>query len=152
MIKRLNHNEVVPGAMKALAGVHGYLHGQTDLPKLLIDLVFLRASQINGCAYCIDLHSRDLIKQGMAVGKLLLVPVWEEAGDLFDRRERAALAWAECVTNVADTHVPDADYSAASEVFSDKDLADLTVAVALMNAYNRLGVTFRLTPAATKTA
>ncbi|MDC0709459.1 carboxymuconolactone decarboxylase family protein [Stigmatella sp. ncwal1] len=148
MTQRLNINEIIPGAMKALGGVHGYLHSQTHLPKNLVDLVFLRVSQINGCAYCIDMHSRDLLKGGMTIDKLVLVPVWDEAGNLFDERERAALAWAETVTNVAATGVPEADYAAAAKVFSEKDLADLTVAIGIMNAYNRLGVTFRLTPAA----
>ena len=148
-MKRIDYNKVAPGAAKALGGVHGYLHSQTNLPKDLIDLVFLRVSQINGCAYCIDMHCRDLLKAGWTVDKLVLVPVWDEAGDLFDARERAALAWAEVVTKVSETHVPDADYAAAAAVFAEKDLADLTVAIALMNAYNRLGVTFRLPPAAT---
>ena len=105
-------------------------------------------SLINGCAYCIDMHSRDLLKRGMAVEKLVLVPVWREAGDLFSERERAALAWAETVTRVADTAVPDADYRDAAAAFSEKELADLTIAIALMNAYNRLAVSFRTPPAA----
>jgi len=148
MIERLDNNKVVPDAMKALAQTHAYLHSRTNLPKALIDLVFLRASQINGCAYCIDMHSRDLLKEGYSLDKLLMVPVWHEASDLFEARERAALAWAETVTNVATSHVPDEAYAAAATVFDEKDLADLTVAIALMNAYNRLGATFRLKPAA----
>lgn len=148
MIDRLDNNEVVPDAMKALGQTHVYLHGKTNLPKPLIDLVYLRTSQINGCAYCIDMHSRDLLKEGYSIDKLLMVPVWHEAAHLFDTREQAALAWTETVTNVADTHVPDEAYAASVAVFGEKDLADLTVAVALMNAYNRLGVSFRLKPAA----
>ena len=84
----------------------------------------------------------------MAVDKLVLVPVWRDAGDVFSARERVALAWAETVTRVADTGVPDADYEAAAAEFSDKELADLTYAIGLMNAFNRLGVAFRSTPAA----
>lgn len=103
---------------------------------------------ISGCAYCIDMHARDLRKEGMSGEKLLLVPVWREAAYLFDEREQAALAWTETVTNVASTHVPDEAYAAAAEVFAEKDLADLTIAIALMNAYNRIGVSFRLKPAA----
>jgi len=148
MIERLDNNKVVPDAMKALGQVHAYLLTKTNLPKSLIDLVFLRTSQINGCAYCIAMHSRDLLKAGFSVDKLLLVATWHEAAYLFDEREQAALAWAETVTNVATTHVPDPDYAAAAAVFDEKDLADLTVAVALMNAYNRFGVPFRLKPAA----
>lgn len=148
MTQRIDHLSVVPGAMKALGSVHGYLHSQTELGAKLIDLVFLRTSQINGCAYCIDQHSRDLIKAGMTPEKLFLVPVWREALPLFDEREQAALAFTEVVTRVAETEVPDVDYQAAAKVFSEKDLADLVVTIALMNAYNRIGVTFRLTPKA----
>lgn len=122
------------------------------MPKTLIDLVFLRVSQINGCAYCIDMHSRDLVKQGVAVDKLVLVPVWHEAGTVFSRRERTALAWAESVTRVSETGVPDEDYAAAAAEFTDKELADLTYAIGLMNAFNRLGVSFRATPAAATAA
>ncbi|MBU3078107.1 carboxymuconolactone decarboxylase family protein [Sphingomonas quercus] len=148
MTDRLDIYKVAPDAMKALAQTHGYLTTQTALPKTLIDLAFLRASEINGCAYCIDMHSRDLIKQGVSADKLFLVPVWREAAWLFDAREQAALAWAETVTNVAASHIPDEAYQAALAVFGDKDLADLTVAIALMNAYNRIGVGFRIKPAA----
>ena len=88
------------------------------MPKELIDLVYLRVSQINGCAFCIDMHSRDLLKAGLPVDKLVLVPVWRDAGDVFSRRERAALAWAETVTRVAETGVPDADYDAAAAEFN----------------------------------
>ena len=115
-----------------------------------MDLVYLRVSLINGCAYCIDMHLRDLLKGGTAVEKLVLVPAWREAGGLFDARERAALAWAETVTRVAQTAVPDENYQAASAVFGDKELADLTIAVGLMNAYNRLAISFRTPPQATK--
>jgi AhpD family alkylhydroperoxidase len=145
--QRLNYNTAAPAGMKTFGGVHGYV-GQSGLPATLVDLVYLRVSLINGCAYCIDMHSRDLLKRGMAVEKLVLVPVWREAGDLFSEQERAALAWAETVTRVADTAVPEADYRAAAAVFSDKELADLTIAVALMNAYNRLAVSFRTPPGA----
>jgi AhpD family alkylhydroperoxidase len=138
-----------PAGMKAFGGVHAYV-AQSGLPAGLVDLVYLRVSQINGCAYCIDMHSRDLLKGGLAVEKLVLVPVWREAEALFDARERAALAWAETVTAVADTGVPDADYAAAAAEFSAKELADLTIAIGLMNAYNRLAISFRTTPGAAR--
>ena len=147
-MNRLDSRTVAPAGMRALFGVHSYLHSQTDLPKPLIDLVFLRTSQINGCAHCIDMHSRDLLKEGMDVEKLVLVPAWREGGALFDDRERAALAWTETVARVADTQVPDTDYEAASSALSEKDLVDLTIAIGLMSAYNRLGVAFRLPVAA----
>lgn len=147
MTQRLDYLHIAPGGMKALGGVHGYLL-QSGLPVDLINLVHLRTSQINGCAYCIDMHSRDLLKGGMPIGKLILVPAWSEAGHLFDARERAALAWSETVTNVSHTGVPDAEYEAARSVFSEKELADLTIAVGLMNAYNRMAISFRTVPAA----
>ena len=147
MTERLDYLHLAPAGMKALGGVHGYLL-QSGLPVDLLNLVHLRTSQINGCAYCIDMHSRDLLKGGMTIDKLILVPAWREAGGLFDARERAALAWAETVTNVAHTGVPDAEFQAARAVFSEKELADLTIAVGLMNAYNRMAISFRTVPAA----
>jgi AhpD family alkylhydroperoxidase len=147
MTQRLDYNRIAAAGMKAFGGVHSYI-GQCGLPKALVDLVYLRVSLINGCAYCIDMHSRDLVKGGMPAEKLALVPVWFEAGDLFSDRERAALAWAETVTRVADTHIPDDAYAAAKSVFSDKELADLTIAIGLMNAYNRMAIGFRTTPLA----
>lgn len=147
MSHRLDYAKVSPEGYKAFGGVYMSLQ-KCGLPQELVNLVYLRVSQINGCAYCIDMHSRDLLTQGLSVDKLVLVPVWREAGNLFSARERAALAWAEIVTRVADTGVPDADYEAAAAEFSDKELVDLTYAIGLMNAFNRLGVTFRATPAA----
>ena len=120
----------------------------TGVQTCALPIFYLRVSQINGCAYCIDMHSRDLIKEGLAVEKLVLVQAWREAGSLFDTRERSALAWTETVTRVADTAVPDADFQAASAVFSEKELADLTIAIGLMNAFNRLAIGFRVPPKA----
>ena len=145
---RLDWFEASPGAAKALGGLHHYVTTGTNLPPQLIHLVFLRASQINGCAHCIDIHSRDLIKGGMSVEKLVLVPVWHEAAHLFSEQERSALAWTEEVTMVSETHASDEAYAAASSAFTTKDLVDLTAAIAAMNAFNRMGVSFRLSPAA----
>jgi AhpD family alkylhydroperoxidase len=147
MSHRIDYTKASPAGFKAFGGVYAQLL-KSDLPKELIDLVYLRVSQINGCAYCIDMHSRDLLKLGVSVDKLVLVPVWRDAGEVFSTRERIALSWAETVTRVAETHVPDADYAAATAEFSDKELADLTYAIALMNAFNRFGVSFRTPPAA----
>ena len=151
MTQRLNYTEVAPAGLKALGGVYGYVT-QSGLPGPLVNLVYLRVSQINGCAYCIDLHSRDLLKEGLAVEKLVLVQAWREAGPLFDERERAALAWSETVTRVADTTVPEDEYDAAHAVFDDKELVDLTLAVGLMNMYNRLAISFRAPPRAAANA
>ena len=147
MSQRLDHTKAAPNAAKGFYAASAYLT-QCSVPRVLIDLVYLRVSQINGCAYCIDKHSRDLLGEGMSIDKLVLVPVWREAGTLFDARERAALAWAESLALVAQTGVPDADFAAVSAVFDEREVADLTMAVSLMSAFNRLGVGLRLTPAA----
>lgn len=149
MSHRIDYATVSPEGYKAFGGVYVTVQ-RGSLPKDLINLVYLRVSQINGCAFCIDMHSRDLLKSSLAVDKLVLVPVWHDAGDVFTPRERAALAWAETVTNVAETGVPDADYDAAAAEFDEKELADLTYAVGLMNAFNRFGIAFRSTPAAAR--
>ena len=140
---RLTWPEISPAGAKALYGVHRYLLHDTSLPEELIHLVFLRVSQINGCAHCIDLLTRDLLKT-MAADKVTLVPVWEEVPHLFSDQYRAALAWAEEVTQVSETHASDEAYAAVSAVFQPKDLVDLTIAIAAMNAFNRLGAPFRL--------
>ena len=142
---RLDYTKVSPGGVKAFGGVYGYIL-QSGLEDVLVELMYLRISQINGCAYCLDMHSRDLSKKGVSVQKLALVQAWHEAGSLFSERERAALAWAETVTRVADTHVPDEAFEAAAAVFSEKELADLTMAIGLMNAFNRLAISFRRGP------
>jgi AhpD family alkylhydroperoxidase len=147
MIKRIDYSKVSPDGFKAFGAVYATVQ-KSGLPKELVDLVYLRVSQINGCAYCIDMHSRDLIKSGLAFEKLVLVSVWHDSGDLFSGRERAALAWAETVTRVAEIGIPDTDYAAAAAEFTDKELADLTYAIGLMNAFNRFGIAFRATPAA----
>ncbi|MCC8937785.1 carboxymuconolactone decarboxylase family protein [Bradyrhizobium ivorense] len=147
MSKRLDYDQVAPAGMKALGGVYGYIM-QSKLPAVLVDLVYLRVSQINNCAYCLDMHTRDLLKKGEKIEKLALLQAWREAGNLFDARERAALAWAETVTRVAATNVPDEAYQAAREVFDERELVDLTIAVSLMNAYNRMAISFRNTPKA----
>ncbi|QEN88393.1 carboxymuconolactone decarboxylase family protein [Labrys sp. KNU-23] len=150
MAPRLDYNAAAPAGMKALGGVYGYV--SQSLPRMLVNLVYLRISLINGCAYCIDMHSRDLTKDGLPQEKLVLVPVWHEAGDLFSEQEKAALRWAETVTRVAETAVPEAEFEAVRAVFSEKEVADLTIAIGLMNAYNRLAISFRNTPAAVKAA
>jgi AhpD family alkylhydroperoxidase len=147
MSQRLNYNAASPGGMKALGAVYGYVR-KSELPSRLVDLVFLRVSQINGCAYCIDMHSRDLLKAGLPVEHLVLVGAWPEAGNIFDEQERAALAWAEAVTRLGDQGVPDSAFEAAAAEFGEKQLADLTIAIALMNAFNRIAISFRATPVA----
>jgi AhpD family alkylhydroperoxidase len=108
--------------------------------------VYLRVSQINGCAFCINMHSRDLMKAGVPMDKLMLLSAWHEARGLFTPTEQAALQWAEAVTLIAGTGVPDAVYQAAIAVFTEKELVDLTLAVGLINTYNRLSIAFHRTP------
>lgn len=147
MSNRLDYNQVAPSGMKALGGVYGYVM-QSGLDAALVELVYLRISQINNCAFCLDMHTRDLIGKGVTFEKIALVQAWEEAGDLFSEQERAALAWAETVTRVAETNVPDKAYEAARAVFEEKELVALTIAIGLMNSYNRLAISFRATPQA----
>jgi AhpD family alkylhydroperoxidase len=147
MTKRLDYSQIAPAGVKAIGGVYGYVM-QSGLSAVLVDLVYLRISQINNCAYCLDMHTRDLLKKGVRIEKLALVQAWAEAGDLFDERERAALAWAETVTRVAETGIPDEAYQAARAVFAERELVDLTIAIGLMNVYNRLAIGFRNTPQA----
>lgn len=141
--KRLIWHEVAPQGAKALFGIHHYVTTSTSLPEELIHLVFLRVSQINGCAHCIDLHTRDLLKT-MPIEKVALLPVWAEVPHLFPQQYRAALAWAEEVTLLSETHASDEGYAAAAAAFAPKDLVDLTITIAAMNAFNRLGAPFRL--------
>ncbi|MEN3952303.1 carboxymuconolactone decarboxylase family protein [Iodidimonas sp. SYSU 1G8] len=140
---RLNWTDLAPDGAKALFAVHRYITHETGLPEELIHLVFLRVSQINGCAHCIDMHTRDLLKT-MAADKVALVPVWAEVPHLFPDQYRAALAWAEEVTLISATHASDEAYAAAAAAFEPKDLVDLTITIATMNAFNRLGAPFRL--------
>ena len=147
MTRRLDYNQVAPAGAKALGGVYGYVL-QSGLPGELVDLVYLRISQINNCAYCLDMHTRELIKRGVKTEKLALVQAWEEGGSLFSDTERAALAWAETVTLVSETGVPDEAYEAARRMFDEKQLVDLTIAISLMNSYNRMAISFRNTPQA----
>ncbi|HEY0505770.1 MAG TPA: carboxymuconolactone decarboxylase family protein [Lysobacter sp.] len=147
MHQRLDYTKVAPGGVKAFGSVYGYIL-QSGLDARLVELVYLRVSQINGCAYCLDMHTRDLVGKGEPIEKLALVQAWREAGPVFDERERAALAWSESVTLVAQTNVPDEAFQAAASIFDEKELADLTMAISLMNAYNRLAISFRRPPAA----
>lgn len=148
-MERIDFYQAGPAGMKSVDNVYHHVL-QSGLPKTLVDLVFLRVSLINGCAYCIDMHTTDLIKEKVSTAKIALVPAWREGGKLFDETERAALAWAETVTNVAETAVPDADYEAAAKIFNPGQLTELTIAIGLINAYSRLAISFRKTPESLK--
>jgi AhpD family alkylhydroperoxidase len=134
------------GAMKSLYGLGAYL-AKSPLETPLLDLIYFRVSQINGCAYCLDMHSKDLRAIGETEQRLYVLEAWREA-PFYTERERAALAWAEAVTMVTEGHVPDEIYEKAREQFSEEELIDLTVAVITINSYNRLNIAFRI-PAGT---
>jgi AhpD family alkylhydroperoxidase len=143
-MKRINYAQVAPEAHKALRAMRAYSEASALGPRLRA-LVELRVSQINGCAYCVDQHSREARQAGEAQQRLDCLPVWRET-PLFDDRERAALAWAESVTLVSQTGVPDAVFEETQRHFSEKDLVDLTFVIAAMNALNRVAVSFRKGP------
>ncbi len=147
MNMRIDYEKVAPLGIKALGGVYGYVM-QSGLNKGLVEIVYLRVSQINRCAYCIDLHTRDLLRNGVTHEKLALIQVWQEAGVVFDDRERAALRWAETVTRVEQTNIPDSEFQAVSTVFTEKEIVDLTIAINLMNMFNRMAIGFRRPPQA----
>lgn len=146
MNARFNFYSASPDAMKALITLDGAVN-KLGLDAGLLDLVKLRASQINNCAYCVDLHSNDLRKAGETERRLQCVAVWRET-PFFTERERAALGWTESLTLLAQSHAPDADYALLKAHFSEKEMVDLTLAISLINAWNRFGVGFRKTPEA----
>jgi len=141
MQPRLDYKKVAPEALEAMYAVERYARNSGLDPKLL-ELVRLSASQINGCAYCVDMHTKDARAQGEAEQRLYAVAVWKEA-PFFNSRERTALAWTEAVTLVSRDHVPDPIYEMARREFSEKELIDLTMAVIAINGWNRLAVSFR---------
>lgn len=142
--ERLSAAKIAPDGYKALLAVETYLRN-CGLDKRLIDLVKMRASQINGCVYCLDMHSKDARRQAETEQRLYLLDAWREA-PIYAPRERAALAWTEAVTRLADTHAPDDVYEALRSHFSDKEIADLTILIGMINLWNRLAVGFRNQP------
>ena len=141
MKPRMEYWKVAPAAYKAMSSLEAYLR-ESGLNKGLLHMVKLRASQINGCAYCIDMHWKDARAVGESEQRLYGLDAWREAPYYTDR-ERAALEWTEALTNITDGHVEDAVYDAVRGHFSDKELADLTWAVAAINAWNRVSIAFR---------
>jgi AhpD family alkylhydroperoxidase len=143
MSQRLDYYAVAPGGLKTLYALERYL-STSALEPALLELVRLRASLINGCAYCVDVHTKDARARGETEQRLFAVPVWRET-PFFSDRERAALAWTEAVTEIGRAGVGDGLFADARAHFSDKDLVDLTMAVIAINAWNRLAVPFRRT-------
>jgi AhpD family alkylhydroperoxidase len=144
MEARFNSAKAAPGAYKAMLGLETYLH-QCGLEESLLHLIKLRSSQINGCAYCLDMHWKDLRAIGESEQRLYSLDAWRECPYYTDR-ERAALEWTEAVTLVANDHVPDAVYGETRQHFNEKELADLTFAVATINAWNRMAIASRTVP------
>lgn len=136
--------KAAPGVYQAMQGLERYLH-QSGLDITLLHLVKVRVSQVNGCAYCIDMHWKDSRALGETEQRLYGLDAWEES-PYYSDRERAALAWTDAVTRVAETHVPDEVYERVRQHFTEKELADLTLAVATINAWNRLAIASRAEP------
>ncbi len=141
---RLNYSAVAPQGLAAMRGLEAYARG-SGLEATLLELVKTRASQINGCAYCIDMHTKDARAHGETEQRLYTLSAWHET-PFFSERERAALAWTEAVTKIAEHGVSEAAFAAARAQFSDKELVDLTLAIIAINGWNRLSVAFGTVP------
>ncbi|HZD51272.1 MAG TPA: carboxymuconolactone decarboxylase family protein [Silvibacterium sp.] len=144
MEQRLNYAKTSAAGYRAMMGLEAYLQ-ECGLEELLIHLIKLRASQINGCAFCLDMHWKDLRAIGETEQRLYSLDAWRECPWYTDR-ERAALAWTEAVTLITEGHVPDSVYESVRPHFTEKELADLTFAVATINAWNRLAISARMEP------
>jgi len=146
MTQRLDYKKLAPAGYAAMLDLRKYVH-DSGVPLELIHMIELRVSQINGCAYCVDLHTRALRALGTSEQRIACVVVWREA-PFFSPAERAALAWAESITLIADDHAPDSDYDELLRHFSEADATAVTFAAILMNGFNRLAIGFRMAPQA----
>ena len=146
MEPRIDYRTAAPGAMQAMRGLETYVR-QSGLEPSLLELVRLRASQLNGCAYCIDMHTKDARAAGESEQRLYALSAWRET-PFYTERERAALAWTEAVTLISWEHAPDEVYELAHTHFSEKELVDLTMAIITINGWNRLAIGFRAVPGA----
>ena len=145
MRERLNYYKAAPDGINALRQLGAYLK-TSGLEASLLHLVYLRASQINGCAFCVDMHAREALRDGEQEKHLHMLGVWRES-PLFSDRERAALGWTEAVTRLEHTHAPDDVYEEARRHFDEAGIANLNLAIAVINAWNRMAVSFRTSPA-----
>lgn len=144
MAERIDSSKVNPGAYRAMFGLEKYVR-ESGLELSLLDLVKVRASQINGCAYCLDMHWKDARARGESEQRLYSLDAWRETS-YYTERERAALAWTEAVTLIAATHVPDELYEQVRQQFREEELVTLTLAVVAINGWNRLAISFRTEP------
>jgi len=140
----MDYMKTAPDGYKAMSALESYVR-QSDLEHSLLELVKTRASQINGCAFCLDMHTKDARAAGETEQRLYTLSAWRET-PFFSDRERAALAWTEAVTRVADTHIPDDVFERVRQQFTEKELADLTLAIVTINGWNRLAIAFRKVP------
>jgi AhpD family alkylhydroperoxidase len=140
----MDYAKASPGAYRAMAGLEAFVRG-SGIEHALLHLVKMRASQINGCAYCIDMHSKDARAAGESEQRLYALDAWRET-PFYTPRERAALAWTEALTSVRDGHVPDAVFQEARAEFSEEELMNLTMAVVAINGWNRIAIAFRAVP------
>jgi AhpD family alkylhydroperoxidase len=148
MKPRIDYLRVAPGAVEAMLGLSKYLR-TSGLEESLVNLICLRASQINGCAYCLDMHWKDLKAEGEQDQRLYGLDSWEES-PYYSDRERAALAWTEAVTKLHEGHVTDEVYERVRQRFTEKELADLTLAISAINSWNRLNIAGRTVPGSYK--
>lgn len=144
MAARTEYGRIARAGIARMGELENYVR-QWGLETSLLELVRLRASQINGCAYCVDMHTKDARAEGETEQRLYALGLWEET-PFFSERERTALAWTEAVTRVSESHVPDALYQSLCRQFSEKELVDLTLAIIANNGWNRLAVSFRTVP------
>ncbi|MGV8139946.1 MAG: carboxymuconolactone decarboxylase family protein [Mangrovibacterium sp.] len=144
MKARLNYSEAAPNSIKGMLELEKYVHG-SGLERTLYELVKTRASQINGCAYCIDMHTKDARKAGETEQRLYALNAWRET-PFYTERERAALAWTEALTLISENDVPESLYKATREYFNEAEIVALTMAIIAINGWNRLAISFRAVP------
>jgi AhpD family alkylhydroperoxidase len=142
MSSRASYQKAAPEVFQGMLALSAVVQ-KSGLPAGLVDLIHYRVSQMNGCAYCLDMHSKDLRARGETEQRIYMISAWREMPHLYDARERAALAWAEAVTRLTDQEVSDEVYEQAAQEFSEKELTQLTLAVIAINGWNRLNVAFR---------
>ncbi|MCF3642229.1 carboxymuconolactone decarboxylase family protein [Rhizobium sp. TRM95111] len=142
MQERLNTFKTAPAAVKAVMGLENFIVKDSGIEPHLVHLIKLRASQINGCAYCVDMHVKESRRDGLSEQWINLLSVWRES-PIYSARERAVLEWTEAVTRIADTGAPDAAYEPLKAFFNEEQIANLTVAIATINVWNRIAVSFR---------
>jgi AhpD family alkylhydroperoxidase len=146
MDSRLDYKKVAPQALEAMSRLESYVK-QTNLERSLLELVRIRASQINSCAYCLDMHTKDARAAGESEQRLYLLDAWRES-PFYTERERAAFSWTEAVTEISESSVPDKVYQDVRREFTEKELVELTMAIVAINGWNRLAISFRSMPSA----